>query len=73
MRDPLAEARRWFDQADAATTALNGQYNDLRDYWPAFLAYNSTTDTDVTGAGTGVTVDFDTEIFDQRENFSSPV
>ena len=38
---------------------------------PAFLAYNSSTDTNQTGAGTTVTVDFDTEVFDQGGNFAS--
>ena len=38
---------------------------------PAFLAYNSATDADVTGDGTNVTVDFDTEVFDQGEDFAT--
>ena len=38
---------------------------------PCFLAYNSATDTDVTGNGATVTVDFDTEVFDQGNNFSA--
>ncbi|MCK5505755.1 MAG: hypothetical protein KAJ10_11355, partial [Thermodesulfovibrionia bacterium] len=38
---------------------------------PAFLAYNATSDTNVTGDGTLVTpVNFDTEVFDQDGNFS---
>ena len=36
---------------------------------PAVLAYNSGQDTDVTGDGTSVTVDFDTEVFDQNGDF----
>jgi len=38
---------------------------------PAFLAHNSVTDTDVTGAGATTTVDFDTEIFDQGADFAT--
>lgn len=38
---------------------------------PAFLAYNSVTDTNVTGNGTIATVNFDTEVFDQGNNFAA--
>jgi hypothetical protein len=38
---------------------------------PAVLAYNSTTDDDVTGNGAEVTVDFDTEIYDQGSDFAN--
>ena len=38
---------------------------------PAFLAVNSANDDNVTGNGTVVTVDFDTEIFDQGADFSA--
>ena len=38
---------------------------------PSVLAYNSATDSNVTGAGTQVTVDFNTEIFDQNSDFAS--
>jgi len=38
---------------------------------PAFLAYNSATDNNVTGAGTTVTVQFDTEVFDQGGNYNN--
>ena len=38
---------------------------------PAFLAYNSVEDLNVTGNGGVVTVDFDTEVFDQGSNFAS--
>tara|TARA_R110000751_G_scaffold26046_5_gene70012 strand:- start:16304 stop:17560 length:1257 start_codon:yes stop_codon:yes gene_type:complete len=37
----------------------------------AFLAYNSASDTNVTGAGTVITVDFDTEVFDQGADFAT--
>jgi hypothetical protein len=38
---------------------------------PAFLAYNSATDSNQTGNGAVVTVDFDTEVFDQSSNFAA--
>jgi hypothetical protein len=38
---------------------------------PAFLAYNSATDSNVTGDGTTVSVDFNTEVFDQNGDFAS--
>ena len=38
---------------------------------PAFLAFNSATDADVTGDGTAYTVLIDSEIFDQGANFSN--
>jgi hypothetical protein len=38
---------------------------------PAFLAYNSVTHYDVTGDNTVYTVPFDTEVFDQAENFAA--
>ncbi len=38
---------------------------------PCFLAYNSVSDSNVTGAGAIPTIDFDTEVFDQGNNFAS--
>ena len=38
---------------------------------PCFLAYNSAPDTNQTGNGATVTVDFDTEVFDQSGDFAS--
>ena len=38
---------------------------------PSFLAYNSATDSNVTGNNTVATIDFDTEVFDQGNNFSA--
>jgi hypothetical protein len=38
---------------------------------PAVSAYNSSTDTDVTGNNTHATVTFDSEIFDQNADFAS--
>ena len=38
---------------------------------PCFLAFNSVTDTNVTGNGTAATVDFDTEVFDQGADFAT--
>jgi hypothetical protein len=36
-----------------------------------FLAFNSATDSNVTGNGTTVTVDFDTEVYDTGDDFAS--
>lgn len=38
---------------------------------PAFLAYNSATDTDVTGAGTSYVPICDTEVFDQGSDYNT--
>lgn len=38
---------------------------------PAFLAYNSVSDTNVTGDGTTATVDLDTEVFDRGADFAA--
>ena len=38
---------------------------------PAFLAYNSTTDSNVTGNSTEWSCDFDTEVFDKNADFAS--
>lgn len=38
---------------------------------PAFLAFNSAQDANVTGDGTAATVDFDTEVFDDNGDFAS--
>ncbi len=38
---------------------------------PAFLAFNSANDTNQTGNGALVTVDFDTEVYDQGNDFSA--
>ncbi len=53
------------------TLTLTGDYTNTAQ--PAFLAYNSVTDTGAIGtAGTGfVTVDFDTEVYDQGTDFAS--
>ena len=40
---------------------------------PAFLAFNSVTDANQTGAGAIVVVDFDTEVFDLGNNFAADV
>lgn len=39
---------------------------------PAFLAYNSTTDTNI-ATNSWVTIDFDTEVYDNTNNFASDV
>ncbi len=50
----------------------NGEMTNA--FQPAFLAYNSVADDDVTGDGTIVNpVDFDTEVFDQGGNFAGGV
>jgi hypothetical protein len=38
---------------------------------PAFLCYNSATDANATGDGTVVTIDYNTEVFDQNSDFAS--
>ena len=40
---------------------------------PAMLAYNSATDSNVSGNCTVVTIDFDTELYDQNADFASDV
>ena len=45
----------------------------VRSYGCAFLAYNSVTDTNVTGDNVEVTVDFDTEVFDVGNDFAADV
>lgn len=47
--------------------SVNGTVQPLQ---PAFLAYNSVTDSNVTGNGSTATVDFDTELFDQGGDFT---
>ncbi len=59
---------------DAVTFAINMSAAGEIVYplQPAFLAYNSATDTNATGDGTAVSpVDFDTEVFDQNSDFAS--
>ena len=56
-----ASARMRIDSDGAVTKPSN----------PAFLARNSSTDSNVTGNGTEVTIDFDTEVFDQGGDFAS--
>lgn len=38
---------------------------------PSFLAYNSTTDTNVTGNGAVFQLEFDTEVFDQNADYDN--
>ena len=42
-------------------------------FQPSFLAYDSTNQNNVTGDGTLATVTFDTEVYDQTNNFSANV
>jgi hypothetical protein len=57
--------------SDAADTLTVNAESVSQPNIPAFLAYNSATDTNQTGAGATVTVDFDTEVFDQSGDFSA--
>lgn len=54
---------------DAGDARFDG--NVLMPAQPAFLAYNSAQDADVTGNTTVATIDFDTEVFDQGADFAS--
>lgn len=61
-----------------ATTPTTGAFTSLTasgivtaPAQPAFLAYNSAYDLNVTGNGAVATVDFDAEIFDQGNNFAA--
>lgn len=60
----VAKGGSYYDASTTPVTALHGPDSNI-------LAYNSATDTDVTGDGTLVTVDFDTEIRDQGSEFAS--
>jgi len=55
-----------------ATTPAAGAFTSvMAGGQPCFLARNSATDSDVTGDGTVVTVDFDAEVFDVGANFAA--
>ena len=49
--------------------SANGEVNMAAQ--PCVLAYNSASDDNVTGAGTEVTIDFNTEVKDQNADFAS--
>ena len=55
--------------ADDSTVVWTGTHTNTAQ--SCFLAFNSVTDSNVTGAGQLVTVDFDTEVFDQGSDFAS--
>lgn len=66
--------------ASAVTGIGNGRSTDITissagevtmPLQPAFLAYNSTTDSNVTGDSTAYTVVFDTEVFDQGGDYNN--
>lgn len=72
------------DNTSFTFTKRGGVYNSSTKVWevtsanevlqptqPDFLAYNSTTDSNVTGDNTTITVDFDTEVFDTGSDFGS--
>jgi len=68
----------WTDATQNFKTTGNGELaglvlggNFTNPGQPAFLAYNSAHDLNVTGDGTEVTIDFDTEIFDQGGDFAA--
>lgn len=52
---------------DNITVSLAGEVNMTSQ--PGFLAFNSATDSNVTGNGALATVDYDTEVFDQNDDF----
>jgi len=55
----------------ALTELTTAGRNIIASDGPAFLAYNSVTDTNVTGNGSQPTIDFNTEIFDNGGDFSA--
>lgn len=55
--------------ADAIDVKSDGAV--LMPLQPAFLAYNSAADSNVTGDGTAATIDFDTEVFDRGGDFAA--
>ena len=56
-------------QASGGLTEIGGTLTTPSQ--PCFLAFNSAEDSNVTGNGTTVTVDFDSEVFDQGADFSA--
>lgn len=80
VADDLISAGKYFAVYDGTQFILLNPSTDNSSVKPAFLAYNSVTDSNVTGtAATGaVTVDFDTEVYDQggdfvTDTFTAPV
>ena len=59
------------DSADAIAITISSDEEVTMGFQPCFLAFNSATDNDVTGAGTIATIDFDTEVFDQGNDFAA--
>jgi len=58
--------------ADALLVRKDQVLGNIQPLQPAFLAYNSVTDPNVTGDGTTLTVGFNAEVFDQGGNFATP-
>lgn len=54
---------------DSISVTASGEATNAEQ--PAFLAFNSASDTNVTGNGAVATIDFDTEVFDQGANFAA--
>ncbi|MBE3085180.1 MAG: hypothetical protein IMZ64_03055, partial [Bacteroidetes bacterium] len=56
-------------QVSSMKIDANGQMTNTTQ--PAFCAYNSATDTNQTGNSAVVTIDFDTEVYDQNGDFAA--
>ena len=57
----------------ATDTTVQAALETLDELSSAFLAYNSADDVNQTGNGAVVTVDFDTELLDQNDDFAADV
>ena len=60
-----------FFNASAVTMQIDSTGAVTKPLQPAFLCYNSAVDATATGDGTAVTIDYDTEVFDQNSDFAS--
>jgi hypothetical protein len=73
----MAFPTTYTDAVDNVTTIAAAHLNNIEDTLlitadrAKFMAYNSATDANVTGDGTAVTIDFDTEILDIGADFAS--
>lgn len=68
-----AGQRFYTNAADKLTMTMTSAGEVTMPLQPSFLARNSGTETDATGDGTEVDVDFDTEVFDRGGDFASDV
>lgn len=55
----------------SSTALIDSSNRQTNTSQPAFFAYNTTAPTNVTGDGTAYTIVFDTELFDQNNNFDA--